>query len=82
MRLKWKLVSIHLVIVLILTQDRCTVCAEHTIGSKIGLYALDGLLGDVGQVVCRFDLFGDSVFVGVRTWEGPKPTSEFVLRVP
>jgi len=29
-------------IVLILTQDRCTVCAEHTIGSKIVLDAPDG----------------------------------------
>ena len=33
--LKWKLVSVLLEIVLILTQDRCTVCAKHTIGSKI-----------------------------------------------
>ena len=32
MRLKWKLVSVYLEIVLILTQDRCTVCAEHLIG--------------------------------------------------
>jgi hypothetical protein len=31
-RLKWKLVSVHLEIVLILTEDRCTVCAECTIG--------------------------------------------------
>ena len=30
--LKWKLVSVLLEIVLILTQDRCIVCAEHTIG--------------------------------------------------
>ena len=29
-------------IVLILTQDRCTVCAERTIGSDIILDALDG----------------------------------------
>ena len=29
-------------VVLILTQDRCTVCAERTIGSKIVLDALDG----------------------------------------
>jgi hypothetical protein len=29
-------------IVLILTQDRCTVCIEHTIGSKIILDAPDG----------------------------------------
>jgi hypothetical protein len=28
-------------IVLILTQDRCTVCTEHTIGSKIILDAPD-----------------------------------------
>ena len=27
------LVSVHLEIVLFLTQDRCTVCAERTIGS-------------------------------------------------
>jgi hypothetical protein len=29
-------------ILLILTQDRCTVCAEHTMGSEIILDALDG----------------------------------------
>jgi hypothetical protein len=29
-------------IVLILTQDRCTVCTEHTIGSEIILDAPDG----------------------------------------
>ena len=33
-RLKWKLVSVRLEIVLILTQDRCMVCAERTIGSE------------------------------------------------
>ena len=30
--LKWKLVLVRLEIVLILTQDRCMVCVEHTIG--------------------------------------------------
>jgi hypothetical protein len=34
MRLKWKLVSIYLEIVLILAQDRSIVYAEHTIGSE------------------------------------------------
>jgi hypothetical protein len=29
-------------IVLILTQDRCVVCVERTIGSKIVLDAIDG----------------------------------------
>jgi hypothetical protein len=32
----------HLEIVLILMQDRCTVCSEHTTGSEIILDAPDG----------------------------------------
>jgi hypothetical protein len=36
------LIKILLEIVLILMQDRCTVCAERTIGSEIILDALDG----------------------------------------
>ena len=31
-RLKWKLVLVRLEVVRILTQPRCMVCAEHTIG--------------------------------------------------
>ena len=38
----WNLVSIHLEIVLVLAEDRCTVCPEGTIGSKIVLDAADG----------------------------------------
>ena len=30
--LKWKLISVRLEIVLILTIDTCMVCVEHTIG--------------------------------------------------
>jgi hypothetical protein len=41
MRLKQKLISVFLEIVLILTQDTCTVCTEHTIGSEIVLDALN-----------------------------------------
>jgi hypothetical protein len=41
-RLKWKLVSVHLEIVLILTQDRSIVYAERTIGSEIVLDTPDG----------------------------------------
>ena len=41
-RFKWKLVSVCLEIVLILTQDRCSVCVEGTIGSEIILDARDG----------------------------------------
>ena len=40
--LKWKLVSVLLEIVLILTQDRCMVCARRTMGSEIILEATDG----------------------------------------
>jgi hypothetical protein len=42
MRLKWKLDSVHLEIVLILTQDGCTVCAKRTVGSEIVLDTPDG----------------------------------------
>ena len=41
MRLKWKLVSSFRT-ELILTQDRCMVCVEHTIGWEIVLDAADG----------------------------------------
>jgi hypothetical protein len=42
MRMKWKLNSVCLEIVLVLTQDRCTVRAERTIGSEIILGTPDG----------------------------------------
>ena len=41
-RLNWNLISVHVEIVLILTQDRCTVCAKCSIGSEIILDAPDG----------------------------------------
>ena len=43
-RIKWKLILVCLEIVLILTQDRCTVCTECTIGSKITSDAPDATL--------------------------------------
>ena len=49
-----------------LTQDRCTVCVERTIGSEIILTHPMELLGDVGHVEYHFILFGDSVSVGAR----------------
>ena len=42
MRLKWKLDLVYLEIVLILTQDKCTVYTERTIGSEIDLDGPDG----------------------------------------
>ena len=41
-RFKWKLVLVRLELVRILTQDRCMVCAERTIGLEIILDAPDG----------------------------------------
>jgi hypothetical protein len=41
MWVKWKLVSVHLEIMLMLTQDRFTVCVKRTNGSKIILGATD-----------------------------------------
>jgi hypothetical protein len=39
--LKWKLVSVHLEIVVILMLDRCAVCTERTIGVEIVFNTLD-----------------------------------------
>ena len=39
---KWELIVVHLEIVLILTQDSCTVCVERTRGSEIILDTPDG----------------------------------------
>jgi hypothetical protein len=41
MRQKRKLILVILSIVLILTQDRCMVCTEHTVGSEIILHTPD-----------------------------------------
>jgi hypothetical protein len=63
----WNLVSVRLETVLVSVQDWCTVCAEHTIGSKIISDEPFGTLGDVGHAKSRFDPFGDvlvSVHVG------------------
>ena len=53
-------------IVLILMQDRCTVCVERIIGSKILWTHPMELLGDMGHVESHFFPFGDSVSVGAR----------------
>jgi hypothetical protein len=42
------LVSVYLEILLILTQDRCMVCVERTIGLQIVLDAPDGDVVSVG----------------------------------
>jgi hypothetical protein len=53
-------------IVLIFMQDRCTVCGESTIGSKIIFDASLELLGDMGLLESRFSLFRDSLSFSAR----------------
>ena len=55
-KLNCKLVSVRLEIVVILTQDRCTVCTERTIGSDIVLDAPDGTTRCEAQVEAHFGL--------------------------
>ena len=62
----WNLVSIRLEIVLVLVQDRCTVYARRTMGSKIVLDTMMVLLCIEAQVDARFGLFGDSASVVAR----------------
>ena len=64
--LKWKLVSVRLEIVLILMQDRSTVCAEHSIGTEIVCTHPMELLGDVGHVESHFGPFSDGVSIDAR----------------
>jgi hypothetical protein len=45
----WNLVLVCSVMVLVLEQDSCMVCAIHTIASEIVLCAPDGFLGDEAQ---------------------------------
>ena len=60
-------------IVLILTQDRCMVCAERTIGSKTFWTHSMELLGYMRHVESCFSPFGDSVsgarFVPNKAWK-------------
>ena len=69
-RLKWKLGSVCLEIVLILMQDRCMVCMERTIFSEINLDAPIELLDHVCHMESCFNLFGDSVSLGARLVHG------------
>ena len=40
----WNLVSVRLEVVLVLVQDRCTICAERNLGLEIVLDAPEGTL--------------------------------------
>ena len=59
-------VSVRLEMVLVSVQDRCMVCAKHTIGPETVLYAPMVLLGDEAQVQACFGLFRDSTSLDAR----------------
>ena len=61
-----KLDSVSLETVLILGQDRCTVCAERTIGLGTLLDAPDGPPRCRGSCGISFGPFGDGVSVSAR----------------
>ena len=69
-RLKWRLGSVCLEIVLILMQDRCTVCMEHTICLEINLDAPDEHLDDVCHMESRFGVLIDSISFSARYVHG------------
>jgi hypothetical protein len=62
----WNVVSVHLEIVLVLVQDRCTVCAKRTIGSKSFWTHPMVLLADKAQVDAHLGLFGDRANLDAR----------------
>jgi hypothetical protein len=66
----WNLVSVHLEIVLVLDQDRCTVYAKRTIGSKSFWTPTIVLLGDKAQVEAQFNPFVDSANLDTRWMHG------------
>ena len=59
-------VSIHLETVLVPLQDRCVVCAKHTMAQKSFWTHEMVLLGDETQVEARFGRFGDSANLDSR----------------
>ena len=68
------LIFVRLEIVLIMTQDRCDICAKRTIGSKSFWTHTMVLLRDVGQVEACFSPFGDSVNLDARLVHGLRQT--------
>jgi hypothetical protein len=62
----WNLGPVHLETLLVLVQDRCTICAKRTIGSKLFWMHSMIVLGDETQVKAHFGPFGDSANLNAR----------------
>ena len=59
MWLMWNPTSLCLETMLVSLQDRCKVCAKHTMAQKSFSTHQMVLLGDEAQVEARFGLFGE-----------------------
>ena len=68
------LVLIRLETVLVLVQDRCTVCTKHTMAEKSFWTHPMVLLGDEAQVEARFGPFGDIANLNTRYVHGLRRT--------
>jgi hypothetical protein len=64
------IVSVYLEIVLVSVQDRCMICAEHSIGSENVLNTHDGTARCLGHVESHFGLFADSGNLDARLVHG------------
>ena len=62
----WNLISVSLETVFLSVQDRCMVCAKHTMAQKLFWTHPMVLLGDEAQVEARFYPFGDSANLDAR----------------
>ena len=69
-----KLGSVRFEILLVLAQDRCTVCAECTSAQKSFWAHPMVLLANVGQEEARFDPFRGRVSLGARYVHNLRPT--------
>ena len=62
----WNVILVYLETMLVWVQDRCTVYAKRTIGSKIVFDAPDGTTSDEAQVEAHFSPFGHSANLDAR----------------
>ena len=74
MGVKWKLISVRMDIVLVLVQDRCTVCAKRPLAQKSFWTHPMLLLCDGAQVEAQFGPFGDSANLDAREVHGLRRT--------
>jgi hypothetical protein len=70
----WNLVLVRLVTVLVLVQDRCTVCAKHSIAQKSFWTHPMVFLDDEAQVEACFGPFGHNANLDTRSVHGLRRT--------